>query len=118
MREGTRKLEWVENRPSSKRRLLVFSPSRQNRAYQLQMDAISSRKCALDEYDIEVDEVLETETAEPELREELGVIPGEFRVVLVGTDSQVKMSAESCISCEEVIMRVQNEPAVMETAST
>lgn len=114
MREGTVKAE-VGHRMAGKRRLYVFSPSRQNRAYQLQMDALSERRCALDEYNIEIDEVLETETAEPELREELGVTPGQFRIVLIGTDSHVKMSAESCISCEEVIMRVQNEPAVMET---
>lgn len=114
MREGIPKSDSVQGQ-TAKRRLLVFSPSRQNRAYQLQMDALSGRRCALDEYDIEVDEVLETETAELELREELGVTPGQFRVVLVGKDSHVKMSAESCISCEEVIMRVQNEPTSMET---
>jgi hypothetical protein len=51
---------------------------------------------------------------EPELRAELGVTPGQFRVVLIDEDSHVKMSAESCVSCEEVIMRAQNEPAGME----
>lgn len=116
MRDGTRKIKEV-TRPSGKRRLYVFSPSRQNRTYQLQMDALSGRKCALSEYDVEIDEVLETDAPETGLREEFNISPGQFKIVLVGKDAHIKMSAESIISCEEVIMRIENEPQVMEMAA-
>jgi hypothetical protein len=118
MRDGTSRIERSVRRPSSKRRLYVFSPSRQNRSYQLQMDALSSRKCALNEHDIVVDEVLETDSPETELREEFNITPGQFKIVLVGKDAHVKLSAESFISCEEVIMRVDNEPLAVEMANS
>jgi len=112
MREGTRKIDRVI-RPG-KRRLYVFSSSRQDRVFQMQMEAFSDRKCILDEFDVEIDEILENETDAPELRHELHILPGQFKVVLVGKDAHIKLSTDSCVSCEEVLMRIENEPRVME----
>lgn len=115
MREGTRKIDRVI-RPG-KRRLYVFSSSRQDRVFQMQMEAFSDRKCTLDEYDVEIDEVLENEADEPELRHAFHILPGQFKIVLVGKDANIKLSADSCVSCEEVLMRIENEPKIMEVVS-
>ncbi len=115
MREGTRKIERVI-RPG-KRRLYVFSSSRQDRIFQMQMEAFSDRKCILDEYDVEIDEILESEADAPELRQAFHILPGQFKIVLIGKDASVKLTADSCVSCEEVLMRIENEPRIMEVVS-
>ena len=103
--------------------LYVFSPSKQERIYQLQMDTLADRQLTLDDHDVVIAEVFEHECGHigPEevriesstgLRREYHILPGQFKVVLVGKDSSVKMCAETCVSCEEVIMRVENEQAV------
>ena len=100
--------------------LYVFSPSKQERRYQIQMDTLSDRQLALNEHDVIVAEVFEQEgghigseeiriESEQGLRREYHISPGQFKVVLVGKDSAVKLCAESCVSCEEVFMRVENE---------
>ena len=100
--------------------LYVFSPSRQERLYQIQMDTLTDRQIALNDHDVVVAEVFEHEQGHvgPEkiriesgtgLRREYHISPGQFKVVLVGKDSAVKLCAESCVSCEEVFMRVENE---------
>ena len=100
--------------------LYVFSPSKHDRLYQLQMETLSDRLNTLTGHDITVAEVFEHEHGHigdeelpcencQKLRQQFHVIPGQFKVVLI-SESSVKMCAESCVSCEEVIMRVENEP--------
>lgn len=100
--------------------LYVFSPSKQERRYQLQWEKLSDRSHMLSEHEVTIAEVFEQEQGhigEEEissnnseaLRQQFHVNPGQFKVVLV-SDSGVKLSADSCVSCEEVIMRVENEP--------
>lgn len=102
--------------------LYVFSPSKQERRYQLQMDTLSDRQLALNDHHVTVAEIFEHEDghvgadeirveSSTGLRREYHIMPGQFKVVLVGTDSVVKLCAETCVSCEEVIMRVENEHA-------
>jgi hypothetical protein len=98
----------------------VFSPSPSERLYQIQMETLTDRKLALDGHDVVVAEVFESEDghmgqeeihieSSDGLRREYHISPGQFKVVLVGKDSSVKLCAESCVSCEEVFMRVENE---------
>ena len=100
--------------------LYVFSPSSQERLYQIQMDTLTDRQIALNDHDVVVAEVFEDELGHvgqdeiriescTGLRREYHISPGQFKVVLVGKDSAVKLCAGSCVSCEEVIMRVENE---------
>lgn len=102
--------------------LYVFSPSKQNRVYQIQMDSFADRQLTLEDHDVVIAEVFEDESGHigPEeiriegcngLRRDYHILPGQFKVVLVGKDSSVKMCAETCVSCEEVIMRVESQHA-------
>ena len=100
--------------------LIVFSPTPQDRAFQIQMEQISDRRNALLGHDVVVTEVFENRPSDnvpweecEHLRQHYRVPPGHFRVVLVGKDEHVKMVADSCVSLEEVIMRVENEPVSM-----
>ena len=100
--------------------LFVFSPSKQERRYQLQMDTLSDRQIALNDHHVVIAEIFEHEDghigheeihieSSDGLRREYHILPGQFKVVLVGKDASVKMRADSCVSCEEVIMRVDTE---------
>ena len=101
--------------------LFVFSPTPQHRTYQIQMEQIEDRRAALLGHDVVVTEVFEdwqdhvgSRSLPPEgcrgLRQQYHVQDGRFRVVLVGKDERIKMVADSCVSFEEVIMRVENAP--------
>lgn len=101
--------------------LFVFSPSKQERRYQMQREKLSDRSNTLDEHHVTVAEIFEDNEGHigeegissynaEELRRQFHINPGQFKVVLV-SDASVRMCAESCISCEEVIMRVENQPA-------
>ena len=101
--------------------LYVFSPSKQHRLYQLQMETLSDRLNTLNGHDITIAQVFEHEQGHigneelpcdncQKLRQQFHIIPGQFKVMLI-SESSVKLCAESCVSCEEVIMRVENEPA-------
>lgn len=105
--------------------LYVFSPSKQERRYQVQMDALSDRLLTLSDHHVTIAEVFEHECGHvgleelpcqggQGLRQQFHVMPGQFKIVLV-SDSNVKLCAESFISCEEVIMRIENEPAATES---
>ena len=105
--------------------LYVFSPSKQERRYQLQMETLSDRLLTLNDHHVTIAEVFEHEQGHvgvddlpcdgcQGLRQQFHIMPGQFKVVLV-SDSNVKLSAESCISCEEVIMRIENEPHELES---
>jgi hypothetical protein len=41
-------------------------------------------------------------------REKFRICPGQFKVFLVGSDSEVHLVAEDCISWQELLMRVDN----------
>ena len=108
--------------PTKETRLYVFSPSKEDRLYQLQMETLADRQLTLNDHHVTVAEIFEHEQGHigsdevraencQGLRREYHIMPGQFKVVLVGNDSCVKLRAESCISCEEVIMRVENEHA-------
>ena len=101
--------------------LFVFSPSKQERRYLMQREKLSDRSHTLDEHHVTIAEIFEQEDGHigneevttysaEELRRQFHINPGQFKVVLV-SDSAVRMCAESCVSCEEVIMRVENQPA-------
>jgi hypothetical protein len=100
--------------------LIVFSPTPQDRAFQIQMEQISPRRNALLGHDVIVTEIFEDRQSRENLpveecetlRQHYHVVPGHFRVVLVGKDEHVKMMADSCVSFEEVVMRVENEPVL------
>ena len=105
--------------------LYVFSPSKQERRYQVQMETLSDRIMTLHDHHVTIAEVFEHEQGHfgtedlpcdgcQGLRQQFHIMPGQFKVVLV-SDSNVKLSAESCISCEEVIMRIENEPVELES---
>jgi len=98
--------------------LFVFSPTPQDRTYQIQMEQIEERRTALLGHDVVITEVFEdwqghvgSRSLPPEgcqgLRQQYHVPDGRFRVVLVGKDERIKMIADSCVSFEEVIMRVE-----------
>ena len=101
--------------------LYVFSPSKQDRLYQLQRDTLAENLRTLSGHHITIAEVFEHEQGHigneelpcdncHKLRQQFHVIPGQFKVILSNGQSSVKLCAESCVSCEEVIMRIENEP--------
>ena len=103
--------------------LYVFSPSKEERLYQLQMDTLSDRQLALNDHDVVIAEVFENEDGHigvdelpcdisRGLRQQFNIMPGQFKVMLVDKDSAVKLCAESCVSCEEVFLRVEKEYTV------
>lgn len=84
------------------------------------MDTLADRQIALNDHHVVIAEVFEHENghigheeihieSSDGLRREYHILPGQFKVVLVGKDASVKMCADSCVSCEEVIMRVDTE---------
>jgi len=86
------------------------------------MDTLTDRQLALSDHNVVVAEVFEHGRGHigadeiriersSGLRREYHISPGQFKVVLVGNDSAVKLCAESCVSCEEVFMRIENEPS-------
>lgn len=100
--------------------LYVFSPSKDDRLYQMQMETLTDRRVCLMDHHIVVAEVFEDDKGHigidelpsegcQGLRQQFHIDPGHFNVVLAGQDSSVKLRAASCISCEEVIMRVESE---------
>ena len=103
--------------------LYVFSPSKEERLYKLQMDTLSDRQLALNDHDVVVAEVFENEDGHigvdelpcercRGLRQQFNIMPGQFKVMLVDKDSSVKLCAESCVSCEEVFLRVEKEHTI------
>ena len=100
--------------------LFVFSPSKHERRYQMQREKLSDRCHTLDEHHVTIAEIFEEEDGHigeeevsiynaDQLRRQFHINPGQFKIVLV-SDETIRMCAESCISCEEVIMRVENQP--------
>jgi hypothetical protein len=107
--------------PTTHSLLFVFSPTPQDRTFQIQMEQIEGRRTALLGHDVVIAEVFEDRQGQigsdslpaegcDGLRRQYHVPSGRFRVLLIGKDSHIKMVADSCVSFEEVIMRVENEP--------
>jgi hypothetical protein len=105
--------------------LMVFSPTPQDRTFQLQMEMLDYRRNVLQGLDVVVAQIFEDRRGQigsdtlPEdgcdgLRRLFHVPSGRFRVMLVDKDSHIKMVADSCVSFEEVVMRVENEPNHLE----
>jgi hypothetical protein len=114
----TREVSKLDSTRSKGTLLYVFSPSKEDRLYQLQMESLADRQLALNDHHVVIAEVFEDEQGHigaekiqvengKGLRREYHILPGQFKVVLVDKDSSVKLRAESCVSCEEVIMRVE-----------
>jgi len=107
--------------------LFIFTPTPEDRSFQLQMEQLATRRDALREHDVEVAEIFEDRRGlmgENELppddcdglRRRFHVPNGRFRVMLVGKNAHIKMVADSCVSCEEVIMRVEHDPQLADAA--
>ncbi len=101
--------------------LYVFSPSPNDHLYQLQMEQIQERQNLLLGHDVVIAQVFEDRQGHigsdhlpadgcNGLRRHYHIPTGRFRVLLVGKDDQIKLVADSCVSFEEVVMRVENEP--------
>lgn len=102
--------------------LYVFSPTPEDRTYQIQMELIDNRRSALLGHNVVVAEVFEDRQGQigadrlpaegcDGLRRQYHVPNGRFRVMLIDKFSHIKMIADSCVSFEEVVMRVENGPA-------
>ncbi len=100
--------------------MYVFATSKQDRLYQLQMESLTGRQAGSKEHDIVVAEVFEHEQGHlgieelpldkcRQLEQQYHILPGHFKVVLVGKDLTVKLCADSCVSYEEIVMRVEND---------
>ncbi len=100
--------------------LLIFSPTPHDRAFKIQMEKFDNLRVALLEHHIVLGEVFEgleghigSENLPPEvcesLRRRFHIPDGRFSVMLVDRDSHIKLIADSCVSYEEIVMRVENE---------
>lgn len=97
--------------------LFVFSPSPDHRHYQMQMEQLDSIQLAVQDCHLMVAEIFEqgdgrigrrdltSDTCE-RFREKFNIHPGQFKVFLVGRDSEVHLVSEDCISWQELMMRV------------
>jgi hypothetical protein len=105
--------------------LFVFSPTPHDQSYQMQMEQFDERLGALLGHEVVIAEVFEdgrgrigsedlTIEGSDGLRRQFRIPSGRFRVMLVGKDSHIKMVADSCVSFEEIVMRVENEPKHVE----
>ena len=99
--------------------LFVFSPSPDDRHYQMQMEQLDSIQLAMQDCHLMVAEIFEQgdgHMGRSELpldsctrfRERFNVHQGQFKVFLVGSDSEVHLVSENCISWQELMMRVNN----------
>ena len=99
--------------------LFVFSPSPEDRLYQMQMEQLDSIQLAMQDCHLMVAEIFERgdgRMGQSDLsidscvhfREKFNVHPGQFKVFLLGSDSEVHLVSEDCISWQELMMRVDN----------
>lgn len=99
--------------------LFVFSPSPDHRFYQMQMEQLDSIRLAVQDSRLMIAEIFEqgdgrigrsdiSNDSCTRFREKFNVHPGQFKVFLVGSNSEVYLVSEDCISWQELMMRVQN----------
>ena len=97
--------------------LFVFSPTPDDRHYQMQMEQLDSIQLAVQDCHLMVAEIFERGDGHigrsglsmdscTRFREKFNVHPGQFKVFLVGSDSEVHLVSEDCISWQELMMRV------------
>lgn len=107
--------------------LFVFSPSRENQHYQMQMEQLETIRLAVQDCRLLVAEIFEKgdghigqsdlSTANcSHFREKFDVQPGQFKVFLLGSDSEVYLISEDCISWQELMMRVDSSNRFTGTA--
>ncbi|HOK67100.1 MAG TPA: DUF4174 domain-containing protein [Anaerohalosphaeraceae bacterium] len=99
--------------------LIIFSPTPDHRCYQMQVEQLESIRLAMQDCRLTVAEIFEQgqgrigQTELPaegcaRFREKFRICPGQFKVFLVGSDSEVHLVSEDCISWQELLMRVDN----------
>lgn len=99
--------------------LIIFSPSPDHRYYQMQVEQLESIRLAMQDCRLMVAEVFEQGQGRigqmdlpaegcARFREKFQIHPGQFKVFLVGSDSEVHLVSEDCISWQELLMRVNN----------
>ena len=97
--------------------LFVFSPTPDDRHYQMQMEQLDSIRLAVQDSHLMIAEIFERGDGHigpsglsmdkcTRFREKFNVHPGQFKVFLVGSDSEVHLVSENCISWQELMMRV------------
>ena len=97
--------------------LFVFSPSPNHHCYQMQMEQLESIRLAVEDCHLMVAEIFEHGDGHmgrselsmdscSQFRKRFNVHPGQFKVFLLGSDSEVHLISEDCISWQELMMRV------------
>ena len=105
----------------------VFSSSQQDNQYRIQMDMLQDDRRTMDEHEIVLAEIFEQgnsrlgqNAVKPEeseyLRRQFNVLPGQFKVLLMGRDSRIKLLAESFVSSQELFLRLDTANLPRETA--
>lgn len=99
--------------------LIIFSPSPDHRYYQMQVEQLESIRLAMQDCRLTVAEVFEqgpgrigksdlSDDRCARFREKFNIYPGQFKIFLIGNDSEVYLVSDDCISWEELMMRVGN----------
>ncbi len=97
--------------------LFIFSPNPDDRHYQMQMEQLDSIQLAVEDCHLMIAEIFEKGDGRMgrsdlptdrcnRFREKFNVHPGQFKVFLVGSDSEVHLVSDDCISWQELMMRV------------
>lgn len=98
--------------------LYVFASSKNDHLYKLQMESLADRESSSTEHHIVIAKIFEEDQGQicshvisrdmcQKLRLKYHVMPGQFTVVLLGKNSTVKLFTHSCVSYEEILMRLE-----------
>jgi hypothetical protein len=104
-----------------KRLLLLFAAEKAQSNFQNLTNEISSRQADVDDRDVVVFEILESGTSrmnrsriEPQkaasIREQFGIAPNEFAVILVGKDGSIKLKRNDQVRLEEIFQLIDSMP--------
>jgi hypothetical protein len=104
-----------------KRLLLLFAAESGQPNFQRLANEISSRQTDVDDRDLVVFEILESETSrmnrsriEPQkaasIREQFGIAPNSFTVILVGKDGGIKLKRNDQVRLEEIFRLIDSMP--------
>jgi hypothetical protein len=102
------------------RLLLVFAPDADSALYRQQQQMLLVAECGLNERDMVIIFVIRdavstkgspaAPVAAVDLRDAYGVLPHEFRVVLIGKDGGVKLRQEEPISAADLFALIDSMP--------
>ena len=102
------------------RLLLVFAPDADSALYHRQQEMLLVAECGLNERDMVIIFVIRdavstkgrpaAPVAAVDLRDAYGVLPHEFRVVLIGKDGGVKLRQEEPISAADLFALIDSMP--------